>query len=81
VGERGLAVLHFEETGFKQLVSFNFKLLHETTASMLDMKSYKMFTLGFKQLNFLVRRPVRALRFFHIQNEISSFMQLQFHVA
>ena len=82
VGQRVLAALHFEETGFKQLVSFNVKLLlHETTASILDMKSYKMHTLGSKQLHFLVRHPVRAFCFFHIRNEISGFMQLQFHVA
>jgi len=69
VEEGGLAALHLEEIGFKQLASFNLKLLlHETTAFMLDKKSYKMHTLGFKQLQFLVRRPVQALRFFHIQN-------------
>jgi hypothetical protein len=50
-GKRVLAALRFKETGFKQLVSFNMKLLlHETTAFILEMKSYKMRTLGFKQL-------------------------------
>jgi hypothetical protein len=39
VGERVLATLSSEETGFKQLVSFNVKLLlHEPTAFILDMK-------------------------------------------
>jgi hypothetical protein len=52
-GERVLVVLHFQETGFKQLVSFNvILLLYETTALILDMYSYKMHTLGFKQLHF-----------------------------
>jgi hypothetical protein len=75
-------VLHFEEPGFKQLVSLNVELLrHETTAFILDTKSYKMHTLGFKQLHFLVRHPVQAFCSFHIRNEISRFMQLQFHVA
>ena len=63
-GERVSVALHFQETGCKQLVSFNVKLLlHETAADILDTKSYEMHTLGFKQLHFLVRRPVQALCF------------------
>jgi len=69
-----LVALQFEEIGFKHLVSFNVKLLHETTAFILDMKSYKMHTLGSKQLHYLVRRPVQVFCFFHIRNEISRLM-------